>query len=205
MGQVSPWWIRYIFLLHRCRRAIEFLQGLDFTAMVDAAELGLDPARSYRSSPSGGSYLASVFRSLEITTDDAIIDVGCGKGSAMRTMLQFPFKRVDGIEIAERLARIGQKNFRKLQADRATIFNCDATTFTEYEAYSYVYFYNPFPAEVMVKVIRRLNIAMQKTGKNITIIYNNPVCAGLVTRHGFVLKGRHLSEWGTDIHIYRPE
>lgn len=90
-------------------------EGLDFLLVIKPQESGLDENLIHRASPSGNKYLRSLLLDLDIRAGDAILDVGCAKGSAMRTMLEFPFDMVDGVEISEKLATIAQANFKHLE------------------------------------------------------------------------------------------
>ena len=50
-----------------------------------------------------------------ITHDDAIIDIGCGKGKMIYFFSKFPFGRIDGLEYSRDVADIAEKNIRKLR------------------------------------------------------------------------------------------
>ena len=121
------------------RVLLDRFQGLDFSTIYEPEELGLDSRRSYRSTPSGNRFLVDMLSDFNITTEDTIIDIGCGLGSAMRKMLQFPFAKVDGIELSSRLAAIAAQNFKQLNVARTKIFNCDASLFNDYDIYNFVY------------------------------------------------------------------
>src|SRR3990167_1972630 len=88
---------------------VERLQGVYFVARVEPEVAGLHPATARRVSPSGNKYLRTVLDNLAISSNDAIIDVGCGKGSAMCIMLEFPFWRVAGIELSQRIVDIARR------------------------------------------------------------------------------------------------
>ena len=72
----GPW--RY-----RAQRASEVIRGVDFMRIIEAHEVGLDPALAVHSSPSGNRYLIRALEAMSITPADRILDIGCGKGSAM--------------------------------------------------------------------------------------------------------------------------
>ena len=105
-------WIRRYLLLR------EKLEGVDFSEIIEVEELGLDPSLASHSAPSGNKYLRNVLNQISISNRDAIIDIGSGKGSAMRIMLEFPFHKVDGVELSSQVAEIAQKNFNKLKIPR---------------------------------------------------------------------------------------
>lgn len=189
--------------IRRVRRLLDSCRGLDFLTPVRQEEVGLDATEVRKSTPSGNRYLANALRQLDITSEDSILDVGCGKGSAMRTMLKFPFARVDGIELAEPIAAIAERNFSRLKADRIRIFVGDASRFSGYDAYNFVYLYNPFSARVMSRVIDALVQSIHRSERDLTIIYNNAVCHDVVVREGvFSRVAFYPSEWGSGISVY---
>jgi SAM-dependent methyltransferase len=182
---------------------LEKLRGLDFSSTMEPEDAGLDPRTSYRSSPSGNRYLSDVLKHIAVTGNDSILDIGCGKGSAMRIMLKFPFARVDGVELSGRVADIAAKNFKKLNVKRARIFPGDASTFEHYDNYSMLYMYNPFPREIMVGVVGNLKRSIDKRDREVLIIYVNPECDDvIVDQGGFSRVGKFPADWGNEIYVY---
>jgi SAM-dependent methyltransferase len=177
--------------------------GLDFLTNIEPEEVGLNSKEAHKSSPSGNKYLEKVLTDLNISSQDSIIDIGCGKGSAMRTMLKFPFAQVHGIELSERIATIATRNFKRLNSNRSRIFLGNACTFKEYESYNFIYFYNPFPENVMVPVIIALIESIRTFERELIIIYNNATCHDAVVKENIFIKtGTYPDEWGNGIHIY---
>ena len=121
---------------------------LDFTP-VSLEELGFSSDRSVHHSASGGVLLADVVKRIDIPPKSRIVDLGCGKGSAMCTLAQFPFEEVAGVELSEGLARIAEANGRKLGFKNFRVHTSDAADFTDFDRFTHVYMYNPFPPAVM--------------------------------------------------------
>lgn len=185
------------------RKMVDRVRGLDFLGIVESHEVGLDPRLSHHYSPSGSPQLARILRDMAIGPQDSIIDIGCGKGSAMRTMLRFPFAKVDGLELSPQTARIAVRNFERLKAKRVNIHVGDATRFAGYGDYSIFYFYNPFPAVVMQPVVEKLVELTLKSEKEIVIIYNNPTCGDLFDHSGvFSRICVYPDEWRNGIFIF---
>jgi protein-L-isoaspartate O-methyltransferase len=181
--------------------AADSWRGLDFLAIVETEQAGLDPSRSFRSSPSGDRYLSQMLSKLRIDTGEKILDVGCGKGNAMRRMLHFPFVHVDGVELSPALAAIADRNFTRLKSRRTTVFVADAAEFQSYGDYDFIYFYNPFPASVMRQVLHSIG-EQPPGGKEVIIIYNNPTCQAIVTDAGFSHLRTFPDRWGNGIAVY---
>ncbi len=185
---------------------VEKLRGLDFSTEVQLDELGLDPNLSVGYHPSGDRYLKQLLKSLKISKQDRILDVGCGKGSAIHIMLRFPFASVDGVEISEPLAEIARRNFKILRvpAERTRITRMNAAKFTQFDPYNFVYLYNPFRRPVFRKVLGNLIDSLKRVPRNVTVIYNNPVCHEDVINSGFFeLDSEHPNKWGNKIFIYK--
>lgn len=179
------------------------IRGLDFLNCVESEDIGLDPYVVYRYAPSGDKFLNNALKAIKVNKDDAIIDIGCGKGSAMRTMLKFYFAKVDGIEIAQVMGKIAENNFNKLKSNRTKIFIEDATEFKNFQDYNMYYFYNPFPNKVMANVINNIKKVAQVSEKEKIIIYNNPECHNLIIDGGVFNKlAEFPDEWGNKIFIY---
>jgi SAM-dependent methyltransferase len=182
---------------------MDSVQGLDYLKPVDAEDVGLNPDYVYRSFPSGDKYLKNLLEDFNISGNDSILDIGCGKGSAMRTMLKFPFARVDGIELSEDIALIAMKNIEILHIDRSNIFICNASQFKDYDNYNYFYIYNPFPSFVMSTVVGNLVQSIQRVQRKVVLIYNNPTCHDVIVSKGKFCKTREYpDEWKKGIFIY---
>jgi len=179
----------------------EKINGLDFSTVVPVAELGLDEYLVIKGSPSCNKYLVQLFDGLNITSNDRILDIGCAKGGAIRCMTKFPFSKIDGIEISDILSNIATKNFAKLNERRVGIKNIDASAFSGYMGYNFLYLYNPFPEEVMKKVLAQIK-AQIDSKKEIIIIYNNPTCHKQIIKHGFHKVKEFPDMWGNGINIY---
>jgi len=189
----------------RIRLTSERLAGVDFSTVVSAEALGLDPRLAGRSSPSGNRWLRRVLRELPIRPSDAVIDIGCGKGSAINLMLQFPFARVDGLELSPQIAQIARGNFQRLKVpqQRCSIYQGDAASFGELDGYSHLYLYNPFSAEIMRRFIPNLLDSLARAPRELTVIYNNPACHRELVEGGTLAKiAEYPDQWGNGIYLY---
>ena len=143
--------------------------------VVRPEEVGLDPALAYKSSPSGGRELLEIVRALDYSPSGCALDIGCGKGSAIRTLLRCGFARVDGLELSPGLAQIARRNFSRLRERRTTIFTGDATDFEQFDSYDFYYLYNPFPGEVLEGCVSEIVSSMDRRPRRTHILYLNSV------------------------------
>lgn len=182
---------------------LDRFRGLDFEVEIQSVEFGYDPENVDRTSSSGNRYLVRVLNDLHITEYDSILDIGSGKGSAMRSMHKFPFAKVDGVEFSGHIANIAKRNFEILNVERSEVFICDASIFQYYDRYNYIYFFNPFPAVIMKKVLRKISQSIQGKDREIVIIYNHPVYHELIINQGvFSRIAIYPAEWNHQMNIY---
>lgn len=168
------------------RDRLDPLRGLDFQSTTLPEDLGLDRTVVFPSSPSGGDELRQLLRGIKVGRGSRALDIGCGKGSAIRTMLRFPFARVDGLEVAPELAAVARSNFARLHERRSTIFTTDATRFDRYRDYDFLYLYSPFPASVMTQCIARVVESVDEHPRTVTILYVNTQCHDQIVATGRV-------------------
>jgi len=150
-------------------------RGLDF-APVSLEKLGLSYSHSEHHSASGGVFLADVLKQMDIEPGSRVVDLGCGKGSALCTLANFPFDEVAGVELSGSLARIAVANGRKLGLRTLAIHVSDAADFTDLDRFSHIYMFNPFPSSVMATVMTNLAASLRREPRRATVIYFFPVC-----------------------------
>jgi SAM-dependent methyltransferase len=165
------------------------IHGVDLS-WVSAKDSGLDEKRSHWHSNSGGPELEDLLDTLPIARSDKVLDIGCGKGGALITLSQYPFARVDGVEISPVLARVAESNLKKLRIRNVKIFCADASEFSDLDSYTYFYMYNPFPALVMFAVVQNILNSLKRRDRGVTLIYKNALCHDLLLALGF----RKISE-----------
>jgi len=176
--------IVYWKMLYPIMLKLDKYRGFDFLSEVSPEKLKFDLERAHGYGPSGKNFLKEVMSDFNITSKDSIIDVGCGKGSAMKYLLDFPFAKVDGIELSAQIANIATQNFKRMKENRCKVFTGDAGHFNQYDEYNYIYFYNPFPAIVMSEVIDNLKKSIKMSDREIVIIYMSPTCNHIIAESG---------------------
>ncbi len=137
-------------------------------------ELGLQPERSHDYRHSGGVHLEQLLDGLEITSGDAIVDFGSGKGGALITFAQYPFYRITGVELLPELVAIARRNLKVLKISTVEMVVSDAALFTDLDDYTHFYFYSPFPRGVMAAVMANLKHSITRRPRKTFIIYCNP-------------------------------
>lgn len=159
-------------------------RGLDFT-MRDTSLVKSSNGLYYGYSKTAEKHLKEIFDSLFFDGGERLLDIGCGKGVVLRVASGYPFEKVAGIEIDERLAAIAKKNFHIMKMEnRVQCFQVDAAEFDNYGDYNVFFLFNPFSATVMKEVVNKLwDVSMKNP---IIVIYHNPVYMELFEKKGRV-------------------
>lgn len=158
-------------------------KGLDFN-YVSLERLGFSPSHSVHHSPSGGVFLSDVLKEIDIPPGSRVVDLGCGKGSALCTLAQFPFELVAGVELSVPLARAAEANARKLGL-AIQVHRSDAAEFQhQLDQFSHIYMFNPFPNKVMRDVMKNVAASLIRRPRQLTVIYHFPVCGDVVANSG---------------------
>jgi SAM-dependent methyltransferase len=177
---------------------LEKIQGIDFSQEHTLEELGLSKDDSVYYGTGGGFRLKRIVSSLKITKNDSFIDFGCGKGKMIFLMSKFSFRKVDGVEISEKLCIIAKNNLKKLKVQNAEIFNSDAKLFDKIDDYNYIYFFNPFSAKVMKDVMKNIEKSLHNVPRALTIIYFNPVCHKEIMESGIFINFKN--RWNVSLY-----
>lgn len=173
-----------------------FVHKVDLSGATQK-ELNLSKQRANWSSNSGGPQLEHILNTLKITQDDAIVDIGCGKGGALISLSKYRFKKLAGIELSPELIKIAQSNFIKLGITDIALHCCDAGSFQNLDKFNYIYMYNPFPCHVMKEVMVNVSNSITRVPRSMTILYKNPVCHEQIMKTSLF---RHTATFRLGIH-----
>lgn len=185
MKDIIIWWkLRVWYVLYK----LGGVMGLDFDGAILQEDLGTDINQCNAYTPASPA-VKLLLEELSINANDCILDVGCGKGKAMSYMMGFPFKKIGGLDISEKLIGIAEKNFSILkQKHRVNLYICNASCFEDYDSYNYLFFYNPFPRAVMELVKERILESLERVPRELVIIYENSVDRDLFETGEFLWK-----------------
>lgn len=187
-------------IIWQCGEAIcdrFFRHGCDFARWHTQEELGFSPDHGVHYQPSTNA-LSTVLRRLNITPQDAIIDIGCGKGKAMYLMSKFSFGRIAGLDISPDLVAIANKNFAVLGLKQCHSFVADAEEYDDYDDFNYFYLFNPVPELVFRPLIAHIENSVRRKPRVCTLIYLNPVYDGFLlkeTGFKFVSERKSWISW----------
>ena len=153
--------------------------GVNTSGMIKMADLGYNDPDFIDYGPIGYKDILAIIKLIPLDLNNAVfVDYGSGMGRAIVAAATFPFKRVIGIEISDKLIEISSKNIRVMKHKRAKIVEClnlDATKYRLDEDINLIYFFNPFKGAVLEKVINNIFISYNISPRIIYIIYFNSI------------------------------
>ena len=191
--------------IRKFRIAKERMRGLDLTTYWEGSGGTDDPEEDLFYAAIEPKDLYKVLDSLNITNEHTIIDIGSGKGAALYYMMEYPFKAIHGVELGEEMHHIAVRNFKKLGDPRVQVFLQDAKLFTDYDMYTHLYFYHPFPPSIMQPVLDNILASLERAPRDLVIIYGNPAPANnvLFEKAGFYIDKKFEDNIVHDILIFK--
>ena len=177
----------------KLRKMVETLRGVDFIESIGISEIEIDKDTGNRYDISNVRVLGQILKQYDITSEDAFIDYGCGKGAVLALAVKYPFHRVVGVEISRKLVDIAVNNMTKLHIEGAEIICNDAREYKDIDEITYFYFFNPFPENVFRVVMKNIKESYLKNKRKMTIIYYNPVCENVILDTEIFIKKQEIS------------
>lgn len=169
----------------KCRKLRDFDArfGVDFSKTLTRTELGYEDGHCFGYQPS--FVMPNILSHLNISSQDSILDVGCGKGFAMHLFSSLPFSKIDGIELNNELVQIAKENLQILHPDdnRFHVFKEDAFNFTHYNDYDMLYLFNPFDEHIINAICLKFGIIRPSK-----VIYQIPHYINTFTKYGFAIE-----------------
>lgn len=180
-------WVRYL------DRVFDLRFGVDTAGVLVLPELQSDPRFKYSShyEPTPRSLFFRMLRQLDVDYSNFVfIDFGCGKGRVLLLAAELPFKQIVGIELSSKLFRVAENNLKSYLGPRrynaVQIVCMDASEYGIPEERAIYYFYNPFTAETMRKVLENIRRSLAATPRETYVVYFNDVLKSLLDESGFL-------------------
>lgn len=169
--------------LRYCKKTVylellKAFKGLDYTGRIESHN-------SYFRGYEGCYPIKGLLRKINISAEDRLLDIGCGKGLSLYYSSKFSFNRIDGIEYSKKLTSIAKHNAKILGDSRIHIYNRDARYFKHYEQYNYYFINNPFSTEIMEQVVLAIIKSYHINKRKITVLYQFPFSIEVFTKYGF--------------------
>ncbi|MBS1809105.1 MAG: class I SAM-dependent methyltransferase [Acidobacteria bacterium] len=179
----------------RLDREYDFKFGVDTDGILDLRELGVDSpniAHATWYEQTKPAAFDELMKHLRVRFQDfTFIDFGSGKGRAVFLASEYPFRKIIGVEFARPLHEIAEQNLAYYysptqKCETIELYCQDVTDFTIPPEPSVYYFYNPFDAEVMRKVLENITQSLRITPRPVFILYCNSRLRELMQQYGFI-------------------
>ncbi len=132
-----------------------------------------------RYQPSEPLLFRQILQSLPVVPDGfTFIDLGSGKGRTLLMASDFPFRRVVGVELLPELDAIARENIARYHSDGQKCFAIesyagDARDFVFPDEPTVVYLFNPFPKDVLRRVLANLRDSLGEHPRPVYVLYHN--------------------------------
>ena len=124
-----------------------------------------------------------------MTSEDVLLDVGCGKGVVLCAALAYPFGRMIGVEMSRELCQVAQRNVRRMNKTNVSVdvLNVDAAHYVVPSDVTVVYLFNPLVDDLFDDFLDRLMQSLQARPRLVRIVYRKPSDHDAVIARGFSL------------------
>jgi hypothetical protein len=125
------------------------------------------------------------------------IDYGSGKGRVILVAARYRFREVIGIEFAEELHRIAERNiggFRRVRRSPVRTVLCDARTFELPAGPCILYFFNSFETALMKQVVGKVISSYLENPRHIMVAYYHPVVGNAFDAEGHFRHTQTITE-----------
>jgi predicted RNA methylase len=134
--------------------------------------------------------LRKVLAAMKPNSDSILVDYGCGKGRVLLVSAECGFRRSVGIEFMPDLCKVARLNvarYREKTGSKADIqiVEADAAEYEVKDDQTHFYFFNPFHAGVLRRVLQRITQSLKRIPRVVYIIYNFPQHGEVVEAFGF--------------------
>ena len=121
--------------------------------------------------------LKFMLKMLEIDRSKyTFIDFGSGKGRVLLLASEYPYKKIIGVEVSQRLHNIAKDNFKKWNSRKPKCFNIesiciDARNFKLPQDPLVLFFFTPFQTPVITQVVNNIQESLRDNPRPIQILY----------------------------------
>ena len=149
--------------------------NIETAEKVDITNFGLDGTN--RSGYEAASWLdlRRVLSPAEVSQDDVFVDLGSGKGRVVLLAARYPFKRVIGVELAERLTAIARRNVAncraRLRCRDIELVTEDVVGYRIPDDVTVVFLYNPFQGPILDAAVANLIASVDRRPRTVRVIY----------------------------------
>lgn len=121
----------------------------------------------------------TAMHTVDIRPEESVfLDYGSGMGRALILAAQYPFKKVIGVELSQKLCNIAQENVKRawknLECKDIEIICKDARSFTLPSDITTIFIWNSFTGSILSSVFERIRESLEKSPRPLTLLYLLP-------------------------------
>jgi SAM-dependent methyltransferase len=166
------------------------LHGTDTSGHVALEMITSDKTLPSKINPYVGSQPSIIRRAIAAVGDTSeyqFVDLGCGKGRALIVAGEFSFRKIQGIELSSRLAKIARENLARVGRRFPTrppfaVVEGNAVTSPFPEGKLVFFFYHSFGEELLAELIQEIESFLARGNGPVFFIYYNPVNGHVLDR-----------------------
>jgi SAM-dependent methyltransferase len=170
----------------------DYRHGTETRRIVELADLRItspNKGRGVRCEPTRARSFERLMQVLRLPTDGGFVDFGCGKGRVLIMAAEYGFQRVTGVEFSEELCGAARANVAAFLSHSETspdirVFHMDAADYEVQRDDTVFYFFNPFDATVLERVVGQIVASLELVPRKASIIYLNPLWPEAIEKHG---------------------
>jgi protein-L-isoaspartate O-methyltransferase len=164
-------------------REFDLRYNVDTAGFVPAAALAVDSANWVHATRYEASHPAKFHEMMaaagDVAPGRAFVDFGCGKGRGLFLAAEYRFRYIVGVEFSPPLVEVARKNLVSYRNPRRLcrildVVLADAALFVIPDDPLVLFFYNPFSAEVLARVVDNLRRSLERRPRPVTVIYSTP-------------------------------
>ena len=135
------------------------------------------------------------------------IDIGCGAGRVLTFVYKFKPKKIIGVEFSKNLFLIAEKNLSVFFKNKKNVdwelIHKNIINYSIPKNANVFFFYDPFDAKIMDKVIKKIKLSVKKQKRQILIIYISPRNRDLFSNNGFRLIHSEINSFNKGFVVFK--
>jgi hypothetical protein len=163
-------------------RAFDVTYGVETGGMIALEALHIPSANllhGVRYEPINPHAFHELMRLAGNVEGRTFIDFGAGKGRAMLLAAESPLRKILGVEFAPQLVAVCRQNLSDYQNPKRRCWDIeihegDAAELVLPNEPLVLFFYNPFDAPVMARVVDNVRRSLEAQPRPVTVIYHTP-------------------------------
>jgi SAM-dependent methyltransferase len=167
--------LRYHAVCRTLSGLIDRALNVDTAEMVDITSFGFDGTN--RSGYEAASWLdvRRVLAPADVSEDDVFLDLGSGKGRIVLLAARYPFKRVIGVELVDRLSAIARRNVAtcrvRPRCRDIELVTADVVGYRIPDDVTVVFLFNPFQGPILDAAVASLIASVDRRPRTVRVIY----------------------------------